>query len=163
MERQAQVEKDGAAEQKEAPARDRLLADFMPPAAKSGNEKVLDIADVDKTLGWWQKKQYEDLGVQKIHLFPNAVTLDLKKPAEKYNTLQIDKKFSFNFTEQNGGWTLTNVQGLKHKGSDIEKVESSGSKIKFYMTDGKQKEYGSAVNNFMKALLDPLMRKDLRN
>ncbi|MBX9718190.1 MAG: hypothetical protein K2X36_05030, partial [Microbacteriaceae bacterium] len=98
-----------------------------------------------------------------IHLYPNSVALDLKGPAEKYNTLQIDKKFSFDFADKNGGWTLSNVHGLKHKGDLVDKVESSGGKIRFQMSDGKQKEYGSAVNNFMKALLDPLMRKDLRN
>lgn len=120
----------------------------------------VDIADADKTFGWWQKKQFADLGIQKIHLLPSSVALDLKGKTEKYN-LGLDKRVSFDFAGSGNSWTLTNVTGLSLKGTPITKIESTASKITFY-TGSKANEYGSSVNDYIKALFDPLMRADLR-
>ncbi len=143
----------------------RLLADAQSFKGVSTEQPAfkgrdVDIADADKTFGWWQKKQYADLGIQKIHLLPSAVALDLKGKTEKYN-LGLDKKVAFDFAASGNSWTLTNVTGLSLKGSAITKIESTASKITFY-TGSKANEYGSSVNDYIKALFDPLMRADLR-
>lgn len=147
---------------------ERLLADSAPPpkgktaTLDASKERVIDISETDKIFGWWQKKQYADLGVQKIHLQPNKIALDLKAPTEKYNILQLDRKVAFDFKTNSNGWTLTDVKGLKLKDVPITKIESNASKV-IFTTGNKTSEYGSTVNNYLKAVFDPLMRKDLRN
>lgn len=149
-----------------ADSREQFLAELGSQTRPGTNssQKTIDIADADKTFGWWQKKQYQELGVERIHLGTNSVSLELKAPKEKYNTLQIDRQFSFKFNQENSGaWTLSDIKGLKLKGADVTRVESNSNNIRFQTADKKEKEYGNSVNKFMKALLDPLMRKDLRN
>lgn len=158
---------DGASE---ASAASRLLlidakepvesAHAKKPAVAELKSRDIDISEAD-TFGWWQKKQYSELGIQKIHLLPAGVALDLKAATQKYNTLGLGTRVSFDFENKGNSWTLTNVVGMTLKGTPITRIESSATKIIFY-TGNKSNEYGSSINNYIKALFDPLMRADLR-
>lgn len=127
-------------------------------------EKIIDIKDVDKIVGWWQKQEYEKLGVQKIKLGADSVAFELSAPYKKtrfFTTLEMDKTFSFKFDPAGKSWTLSDVQGLKVEGETIHKVESNGSKILFWTNRGKR-EYPKAAGDYIKALFDPLMDSRLR-
>lgn len=133
-------------------------------ARNSFKERTIDIGDADKVFGWWQKKEYEKMGVEQIRLSANGASLDLKAPYQKnalVAKLQMDKEFSFQFDNKNNNWNLNQIKGLKVNGIKVERAQASKDGISFW--NGQQKmEYGRAAADFIKALLDPLMRADLR-
>jgi hypothetical protein len=133
--------------------------------ASQSNERIISIDEVDKTIGTWQKKQYENLGVQRIHIGKGHVELDFAAAVKKNAlviSLEFDKQFAFNFSKHGDAWTLNSVRGLKVEGQNISKAESSDGKITFYTTDNRKLEYGKAVNSYTRALFDPLMSDNLR-
>ncbi len=133
-------------------------------STKAAPERVIDIDKVGNIIGWWQKQQYEDLHVQRIRLGPDTVALDLSSPVQKrqlFSTLDLDKRFSFKFSKNDHGWTLSNVSGLKVDGDPINKVTAGENGITFYYAGGTH-DYGKGVADYIKALFNPLMEDRLR-
>lgn len=131
-------------------------------------ETVLEIADVGKRVGWWQQKEYQKLGVQRIRLGDHSVAMELAKPVSKgaiVTSLDIDKVFAFNFDRGPNKWELSNVKGLKVGGDPVSGVEiTPNKKVIFWLDKNKteKREYGKQAAEFIKALADPLMADYLR-
>lgn len=126
-------------------------------------ERVLSVDDVDDKIGWWQQKEYQKLGVERIRLGDDTVSIELKKPTTKnaiVTTLEMDKTFSFRFEKSR--WALSRVEGLKIEGTPVSAVEIANNKITFTTEGGAKRTYGKAASEFIKALLDPLMSENLR-
>lgn len=137
-------------------------------AVESKKETVINIADVDKRIGWWQKQEYQKLGVERIRLADHSVVMELAKPVRKgaiVTSLDIDKVFAFNFDRGPNKWELTNVRGLKVGGDPVSGVEITPTKnVIFWLDKNKtdRREYGKQAAEFIKALADPLMADYLR-
>lgn len=140
----------------------RAVQDFAHQASKKA-ERILSIEDVDDKIGWWQQKEYKKLGVERIRLGDDTVSIELKKPTTKnaiVTTLEMDKTFSFHFDKAR--WALSKVEGLKIEGTPVSALEIANNKITFTTDSGAKRTYGKAASEFIKALLDPLMSENLR-
>ncbi len=132
--------------------------------AFQAKERTIDIKDADSIFGWWQKKEYEKIGATKVTLGENYAALDLKAPYHKnaiVAKLDLERSFSFHFNNKNNQWILNDVHGLKVNGSPVDRAEATASGISFW-SGNKRQDFGKAARDYMKSLLDPLMRADLR-
>ncbi len=129
------------------------------------SEKIIDIAEVDKIIGTWQKEQYENLGIKRIRLTSDGVTFELNEPKTQRiswaSTLSFGETFSFKFQGNEKCWTLYDISGLKLNDSSVTKMDADSEKLTFWM-GGESSEFGSTHAQYIKDLLDPLMKADLR-
>ncbi len=136
------------------------LANFDPAA-----ERIIEISEVDKLIGTWQKEQYESLGVRRLKLTPDGVCFELKEAKTQgiswASTLAFEETFSFKFSGDEKSWTLHSISGLKLNGSTVTRLQADSDKLTFWMGD-ESSEFGPAQADYIKALIDPLLKADLR-
>lgn len=149
-----------------SPAEELSGSEKIKPKTAAASERVIELSDVDKSIGWWQKKEYASLGVERIRLGQDSVALEFKEPIKKsvafIISLEFAKTASFHFSKSGDSWVMKDVHGLKVEGQAVNKVECAGNSISFYTDKGNKLDYGKAVTNFTRALFDPLMEERLR-